>query len=65
MSLFKEKLLCPVCKASLGDRFKHELYISHCDECKAVFIWKAGVKKPESHVDSEKKEGCGCGGCGR
>ena len=65
MALFKERLYCPVCNLWLGDRTKHELFIAHCEECKATFIWRHNSKKPESQMDKDKPVRCGCGGCTR
>lgn len=66
MALFKhERLFCPVCDAHLGDRAKNELFMGHCDECKASFIWKPNAKKPESSLDKDKPKVCGCKNCGR
>lgn len=65
MSLFKERLFCPVCDAWLGDRVKNELFTAHCEECKTTFIWRSKKTKPEASLDVHKDTGCHCGRCGR
>lgn len=65
MAIFKERLYCPVCDTWLGDRDKTELFIGHCEECHASFIWRKNSKKPEAQLDKPKPKNCGCGGCGR
>lgn len=60
MSIFNERLFCPVCNAHLGDRKKKEMVVAHCEECKATFIFRNDAKKPESKLDKDKKIDCGC-----
>lgn len=63
MAFFKERLFCPVCNTHLGDRFKDELFVGHCAECKASFIWKMKVSKPEARLDPPPSKRCTCGNC--
>ena len=65
MSLFQETVKCPVCKSRLGAREKNELFIGHCEECHASFIWRKNSKKPESKLDVDQPKRCGCQNCGR
>ncbi len=65
MAFFKEVINCPVCKSKLGERYKDEIFVGHCEECRCTFIWKYKEKKPQSKLDCNKPKGCNCGGCGR
>lgn len=64
MALFsKEKVRCPVCKTYLGQRYKDELYMAHCDECKTEFTWSPKQEQPRALLDKNKPLGCNCGRC--
>lgn len=68
MAMFNEfkETKCPVCKVLLGRRTEDSIFRAHCEECKATFYWKPGVKKPSVVMDASlSKKVCGCGGCGR
>jgi hypothetical protein len=60
------KMYCPVCRKDcyLGKRAKDELFIEHCDECKATYTWAPNEENPSSQLDVTKKsKKCDCGNC--
>jgi len=59
------RLYCPVCSTFLGEKMKTEIKEFHCKECKAMFYFYPGGKKPRAHLDSSRPEPCNCGRCGR
>lgn len=63
MSFLKESLWCPVCRVLLGTRDKNDTFMSHCDECKATFIWSPKAKKPTAQLDGKKSKVCKCSSC--
>lgn len=57
---------CPVCKSLLGTRDTSIFFMALCDECNTYYSWDPHMEKPKAQLnDHKKKEGCGCGGCGR
>jgi len=60
------KMYCPVCQKEsfLGKREKNQLFIEHCDDCKATYTWQPNEELPTALLDSIKKHKyCGCGNC--
>ncbi len=65
MAFLKDKVSCPVCKSYLGDRYRDEIFVGHCKECRATFTYKPKKTVPTALLDKDRKEGCGCGTCDR
>jgi hypothetical protein len=54
---------CPVCNQTLGSKADDEMFIGHCDECKATFTWYPGTEKPHAELDKLPSNKCDCPRC--
>lgn len=58
-----EYVNCPVCRASLGKKEKDDSVAFHCNECKTVYTFFPGLKKPTAKLDSDIAHTCSCPSC--
>lgn len=63
-SLSKNLVKCPVCKSRLGYRNNQNIFVEHCDDCKATYTYNPGKNRPTVIMDNcSKGKHCDCGRC--